>query len=504
MSQIRRQSIISSVVVYTGFVLGFLNTYLFTREGGFTKAEYGLTGIFIAIAAMMYAIANMGLPSYIYKFYPYYKDNLPNKKNDMLSWSLLLSIAGFCLVVLGGLIFKDLIIRKFGTNSPELVKYFYWIFPFGLGLTIFSILEAYAWQLHKSVLTNFLKEVQFRVFTTLLIILSFAGIIHGFDLFIKLYSLTYLAIAILLFAYLAFSKQIHFQFSISKVTRKFSKQILRLLTFIYSGGLVFTLASVFDSILIASVLPQGMALAGIYTLAQNIGSLIQAPQRGIIASSIPSLAAAWKNKDMGRISRIYTRSSVNQLIFSVGMFALIWLNFSDGVFSFHLQSGYLDAKWVFFYIGMMRIIDMGTGLNAQIIATSTFWRFDFITGVVLLIITLPLNYILTKYYYGVMGPAISNLISFSLYNAIRYFFLIKRFKMQPFTIKTIYTIVLGVSAYYIAYLLFKNQIGIVWIVARSACFIVLYGIGTLLLKLSPDIQPVWYTILKRLGIKKGE
>jgi O-antigen/teichoic acid export membrane protein len=494
MSQIRRQSIISSVVVYTG---------LFTREGGFSKAEYGLTGIFIAIAAMMYAIANLGLPSYIYKFYPYYKDNLPNNKNDMLSWSLLLSIAGFCLVVLGGIIFKDLIIRKFGTNSPELVKYFYWIFPFGLGLTIFSILEAYAWQLHKSVLTNFLKEVQFRLLTTLLIILSFVGIIHGFDLFIKLYSLTYLAIAVLLFVYLVYSKQMHFHFSVSKVTKKFSKQIFRLLTFVYSGGLVFTLASVFDSILIASVLPQGMALAGIYTLAQNIGSLIQAPQRGIIASSIPSLAMAWKNKDMGRINRIYARSSVNQLIFSVGMFALIWLNFSDGVFSFHLQSGYLDAKWVFFFIGMMRIIDMGTGLNAQIIATSTFWRFDFITGVVLLIITLPLNYILTKYYYGVMGPAISNLISFSLYNAIRYLFLIKRFKMQPFSLKTVYTILLGGMAYYVAYLLFKNQTGIIWIITRSCCFVALYVTGTLVLKLSPDIQPVWNTVLKRLGIKKG-
>ncbi|MBI3882851.1 MAG: hypothetical protein HY305_01140, partial [Sphingobacteriales bacterium] len=47
MSQIRRQSIISSVVVYFGFALGFLNTYLFAREGGFSKEEYGLTGIFI-------------------------------------------------------------------------------------------------------------------------------------------------------------------------------------------------------------------------------------------------------------------------------------------------------------------------------------------------------------------------------------------------------------------------------------------------------------------------
>ena len=44
MSIIRRQSIISSILIYLGFAFGALNTYLFTREGGpFTKEEYGLT-----------------------------------------------------------------------------------------------------------------------------------------------------------------------------------------------------------------------------------------------------------------------------------------------------------------------------------------------------------------------------------------------------------------------------------------------------------------------------
>ncbi len=504
MSQIRRQSIISSVVVYIGFALGFFNTYLFTREGGFTKEQYGLAGIFIAIASLMFSFAHLGMPSYIYKFYPYYNDNLPRKKNDMLSWSLLLSLTGFCLVALAAVLFKDLIIRKFGANSPELVKYFFWILPFGLGLTLFSVLESYAWQLKKSVFTNFLKEIQFRLFTTIFILLYFAGIISGFDLFIKLYSFTYLAIAIILIAYLFISKNITLTFSVSIVTKKFLKKILTLISFVYGGGLVYTLSAVFDSILIAAVLPNGLALAGIYTLAQNLASLIQAPQRGIISSSLAALSKAWKDKDMGRIGRIYHRSSINQLVFSVGMFSLIWLNFSDGVFTFHLQSGYLDAKWIFFYIGLMRIVDMGTGVNSQIIGTSTSWRFDFVTGLILLSVTLPLNYIFTKYYFGVVGPAISNLITFSVYNAIRYWFLIKKFKLQPFTMKTFYTIILGLLSFYSCYYLFNSYHGFVWIVVRSLLFITIYGAGTILLKLTPDLQPVLQTITKRLGIKKGD
>lgn len=132
--------------------------------------------------------------------------------------------------------------------------------------------------------------------------------------------------------------------------------------------------------MIAAALDNGLALAGVYVLAQNIASLIQAPQRGVISSSIGPLSQAWKDKDMQKINRIYHSSSINQLIFSVGMFALIWLNFTDAVFNFHLQAGYVDAKWVFFFIGIMRIVDMGTGVNSQIIGTSTFWRFDFVTA----------------------------------------------------------------------------------------------------------------------------
>ena len=81
----------------------------------------------------------------------------------------------------------------------------------------------------------------------------------------------------------------------------------------WAGGLVFTVANVFDTIVLTAVLPNGLAVAGLFTLAQNIASLIQAPQRGIISASIGPLSQAWKEKDYGTINRIYQRSSINQL-----------------------------------------------------------------------------------------------------------------------------------------------------------------------------------------------
>ena len=104
MSTIRKQSIISSGIVYFGFGLGAITNILLARE--FNPDQYGLiSGMFLALGTIMYAVANLGMGSYIGKFYPYYKDNLQPKKNDLIGWALLFSLAGFLVVALAGIVF---------------------------------------------------------------------------------------------------------------------------------------------------------------------------------------------------------------------------------------------------------------------------------------------------------------------------------------------------------------------------------------------------------------
>ncbi|MCS3795215.1 lipopolysaccharide biosynthesis protein [Niastella sp. OAS944] len=496
---IRRQSIISSIFVYIGFALGLLNTYLYTR--GFSTEQYGLIQAFQAFATLMFSFSNVGITYYIYKFYPYYNDNLPPNKNDMITLALVTSMTAFMFVVISGIVFKDFVILKYSANSPEVIYYYNWLFPFGFGLSVFSILEAFAWQLRKSVLTNFLKEVLLRLFATILIVLLFLKVIKDFDLFIKIYAFTYIAIALSLLGYLIATKKIHLTFTRSRVTKKFFKKIVGAVFFIWFGTLVFNIAGVFDTLVIAAVLKNGMANAGVYSLAQNMSSLVFAPQRAIVSAAIPILAQGWKDKDYDKINRIYQRSSINQLIFATAIFLLIWMNFTDGVITFHLKPDYLDARIIFLFIGITKVIDMGTGVNAQIIGTSTFWKVEFISGIVLLLLTIPLNYILTKNF-QTTGTAVAGLISITIYNCIRYFFLWKKFNMQPFTIKSLYTLLLGAGCYFICYLLFRNFQGLGYIFLRSIVFITLFATGVLYLKLSPDVLPVWDTIKKRLRIEK--
>lgn len=499
MSTIRKQSIISSAVVYAGFALGFFNTYLFTRQGGFSKEEFGLTAVFVAIGQLMYSVASLGMPAFITKFFPYYKAHLSPKQNDQLTWALLVPCLGFLPVLALGLIFKEPLIDKIFNNSPELLQHYAWLFPFGFGFTIFMVLDVYAWQLHKAVLSNTLKEVAFRAFVTVLILLTTYGVVADFGTFIGIYSFVYIALMLFLFVYLGSKGLLHFSFKASIVTKKFRKKIGVLVGYVWTGTLIFSLASVVDTIFIAAVLPNGIGAAGVFTFGQYITSLIQAPQRAVISAATGALSQAWREKDYGRIERIYQRSSINQLLFSCAMFCLIWLNFEDAIETFHMQPIYREARWVFFYMGLARIIDMGTGLNGQIIGTSSFWRFDFTTGLILLGLMLPLNFLLTKSV-GLAGPAISNLVSFAVYNSIRCVFLLRKFRMQPFNKKTILTILLTLACFAPAYFIFQNAYGLQWLVLRSLTFLVPFAFVALRWELTPDALPVWQTVKKRLRL----
>src|SRR5215471_3678673 len=98
MSRIKRQTIQSSIIVYFGFAIGALNMYLYSKNGSFNTDQFGLTRLFFDFAQNIFAFASLGSIPVLYKFYPYYKDNLPDKKNDLLTWVFVASVIGFILI----------------------------------------------------------------------------------------------------------------------------------------------------------------------------------------------------------------------------------------------------------------------------------------------------------------------------------------------------------------------------------------------------------------------
>lgn len=499
MGQIRKQAIISSIVIYLGFFVGFINTWFFIRSGdqNFSPAQYGLTRLFFDVGQLMYAVASLGVIAVIYKFFPYYRDNLTRKENDLYTWALLFPLLGFVIVVAGGIIFEPLIVRKFSERSELFVQYYHWVFPFGLGFLLFTILEGISWTFQRPVFPSFLKEAGVRFFTLLLIALYLLQLI-SFDLFIKLFAFQFLFVAFVLMLELKRQGNLKFTLQVSRVTKKFKFKIATLAAYVYGGAIIQILAQVADSIIIASVSEKGIHDAGVFNLSTYIANLIQVPQRSIVAVTIPVLSMAWKQKNMLEIERLYKRSSINLLLIGLFIFIGVWLNIEDAFRVLHIQDEYQAGIHVVFLLGISKLIDAGTGVNGQIIATSTQWRFEFITGVLLILLILPLNYFLVKEY-GIIGSAYANLLSFTIYNMIRYIFLWKRYGLQPFSSKTILALVLGVVTWFISDYLFGSLSGWSGILLRSSLFALLFISGVYVLKLTTDAMQLVELVRKKFS-----
>jgi hypothetical protein len=100
--------------------------------------------------------------------------------------------------------------------------------------------------------------------------------------------------------------------------------------------------------------------------------------------------------------------------------------------------------------------------------------------------------------YGIVGTAIAQLISISIYNCARVLFLWLTFKLQPFSNATLKAILLFIFISIGIHLIFKDQQGWLSLFGRSALYLASASIGVIYLKLTPDIKPVLQSIKKRL------
>lgn len=495
MGTIRKQTIISSFLVYIGFFIGAINMYIYTKDGSFTLEQFALTRIFFDFAQNMYAFGALGVIPVIYKFYPYYKDNLEKHRIDLMTWGMLAAFIGFILVLAAGWYFRPFFESQFIEKSKLIVDYYYWMFPFALGMLFFSVLEGFCWALQQTVFSNFLKETGLRIITSIFIALYYFKLI-SFESFVYFFAFLYLIIFLILLSYLYYTRQLHFPTTISRVTRKFWKKMLGMQALIYSGTVIASIAATIDSFIIAKF--QGLAVVGVFGLAQYAANLIQVPQRSIQAISAGVLSRAWKDKDMDEIKRIYKRSCINLLIMALFIFGNLWLNVADGMRVLHIQKEYEAGIATIFILGMVRIIDAGTGLNAMVINTSTFWRFDFISGVILLAFRLPLTYYLIMNY-GIIGSAFAELFAYSLYNFIRFEFLRRKFRMQPFDHKTLLALISAAVSFGIPFFIFQDREGWIPIFLRSILFSGLFIFSVFKLALTPDAGQLYHNFMKRFA-----
>jgi O-antigen/teichoic acid export membrane protein len=420
---------------------------------------------------------------------------LPDKKNDIFTRTFIITLIGFVLVSIGAYVFQPLVVQKFSERSKLFVEYYYLSLPITFGILMYSLLEGYSYVLQKTILPNFLRETGLRILTTLLIAAYYLKLLN-FNAFVGVFSGLFIVIAIVLLVHLIRTHQLHFYFGISRVTKKFSKKMLTMQSLMFGGICVTNVGASIDGLIIASL--RGLTQTAVYMFAQYAAALVQVPQRSIQAISTGVLIREWKNKNYEEISRIYSRSCINMLLLGLFIFGNVWVNTTAAIKVLKMQDVFNNSLNALLVLGMIRIIDAGTGINNIVILTSTKWRFDFFSGIFMLAMRLPMAYLFVKYY-GFIGAAYAELISLTIYNFIRYEFIRREYGMQPFTLKTAYALLLGFGSYFVVHFGLGNVGGWTGILLRAFLFSGLMIGGIFYLKLTPDAIQLYDNFKKRFS-----
>lgn len=495
MGIIIRQGLKYSTVAYVGVLIGAVNTIIvFPRL--LSPEQYGLMRLLQENGLFIAAFIQLGAANIADKFIPVFRTE--DKRNKgFLFFLLAFPLAGFIIFCLLFLSFKDLWLGIYQEKSPDVNRYFYYFIPLIFFMMYQLILEAYSRVHLRIVVPGLFRDVVLKLLTLGFIILYFLHII-SFHQFLLLLIGAYGVITLLLLAYLQNLKVLHVKPDFRFLTPRLLKEMGIYGAFILLGGAGTLIVTKIDFLMLGSL--AGTREVAIYTIAFFMGTIIEIPRRAIAQISTPLLSQAWQHNDLDKIEEIYKKSAINQLIIGAFCFLGIWCN-ADAIFNL-IPNGevYRAGKYVILFIGIARLFDMATGVNGEIILQSRYYRFNLISVVFLAVLIIGTNYIFIPLY-GINGAAFATALSVFLWNILKFLFLWIKFRMQPFSIKTITLLLIAGVTFFAASLVPapKDEFGatILNILFRSAIITSMFVSFTYVFQVSEDANH-----LARMGMEK--
>ena len=231
------------------------------------------------------------------------------------------------------------------------------------------------------------------------------------------------------------------------------RELIQFGLFVIAGGASAMLVSRLDMVMIGKFM--SLKHVAFYSVAFYVGNAIRVPARAVVAISDPIVSKAWKNNNLKIIKQIYYKSSINQLIIGGIFFVCIWLSVDD-IFSL-LPKKFSGGKLVVFFIGLSQLFNVSMGANTAIIVNSKFYKFDLYSNLFLLVVTFLSNYLFIPEssplkhleIVGINGAAFATALSIFLFNLLKFIFILVKVRIHPFSLKTIYSILLLIIVYFL-------------------------------------------------------
>lgn len=486
MGVIIRQGFKSTVVSYTGVLIGALNQLVLATEF-LTPEEIGLREVLLSSAMGLTIVAQLGIQYVMSRYFVYFEDD-QRQHNGFLVLSLLVGLVGtlFCALLFG--LFKADFLRLFRADIGLVGDFAWLIMPLTGLLVLHAILETWA-RLHLRIVANAIaREVLLRVCQTALMVAYGLGAI-SFKWFVLGFVTSYLFAIVFLIAYLIYDKRLYLRLHHLRVPPGLGKEMIKYAIWVMVGGAGYIVAERIDGMMLASLV--NLKQTGIYAISFFIATLIEMPRRAIAQLSTTIVARQWKEQDFTGMQKLYQQVSVNQLLLGGLLFLLIWANI-DGLFQL-MPNGhvYAQGKYVVLFIGLSRVIDMFFGINNEVILNSPFYRFSLISIVFLALISFAANYVMIPLF-GITGAATGTILSMLLYNLLKSGFIRMRFQLKLISVQSLQGMLMIASLLSITFLLPFQSSGALWVLVemgmRSLLIGLVYAVLVYRLHLSADLQ----------------
>jgi O-antigen/teichoic acid export membrane protein len=479
---IKKQSIQSTIYNYLGVGLGFLNSAILLPIL-ISEEQLGLLQFLNSSTSILAGLCTLGIPLISIKIFPRLRNDA-NAHNGYFSFLFLATLFGSIM----GLAFYwgagDWLISE--KNNARFFTPFAITFSALLVLRVFAKnFDSFIRMLMNTVLGTFLENFLLKLVVFIALAYYWKINEYSFTILFFLYAFALSLPGIVSIIYI-FIKG-HFNLNLkafNKASTGWRNEILTLSIYGFLGIFGSIIILEIDTIMVGNML--GLEHIAIYKTAFFFGLFCSIPARALRRISVVVLAEAWEKNDLETIKDVYHKSSLTLFLFGTYLFLGVWVNI-DYVFQI-IPASYAAGKMVILIIGMAQLVDLATGVNTEIIASSPYYKFATYFIAVLIVLVIALNYLLIPIF-GIEGAATASLISLIIYNLLKFVFLQRKLNYQPLNYRIlIIVLIAGFSLILTTSVLPTFENIYLGILITGSTLTLLYWIPAYLLKVSSDVN----------------
>lgn len=482
-----RQSLKAGLGSYIGVGIGIINQmYISTKF--LSVEQYALSRLLFENSLLFAAFAHLGTPFIADRFFSLFRND-EEEHHGILVFLLFLPFIGAAIFGIIYLVFTPAIHAYFAENSPMFLKYHFLVIPLTTFWIYISVLEAYCRNNSRIAVPNFIREVYLKLANVLLILMFGLGWL-SFEAMLYLVVASYGLAVVILLGYIKQLGRLYFRFPDKKIlTRSLIIQMLGYGGFTLLGGVGVNLMLFIDRTMVAG--KKGLVSAGIFIIASYIAGIIEIPKKAISQISIPLLAASLVKGDYDHVRAMNQKSALNQLIAGGVVFLLIWASIDDIFFLIPKGNTYGEGKYVVLFLALVKVFDIATGLNTEIIMYSKFFKFATLFIIASAILGFLLNLWLIPIH-GFVGAAIATAFTTLVYSIARMTFVWWKFGVLPFTNKTVQVALILAVLYALTFLVpdYPKTVfsAMLMMVLRSGVILLLFTLLIVRFKISEEIN----------------